>query len=689
MGCEFIFCMHNHQPVGNFEHVFEWGFKDCYGKALSILKEYPEFHFAVHHSGPLFEWIETHAPEYIDTLAMMVERGQTEIVGGGFYEPIFSIITEADIRGQLELMQDYCKSRFGAAPKGFWTAERVWDPEIPRLVSGFGLEYTILDDAGIEEDDLPGHYLTERLEHPLCVFPIDKFLRYSIPFKLPAETIAYFREKTERLGECTFVYGDDGEKFGMWPGTYKWVYEEKWLVNFIEAILKEDWIRMTHPSEHIASRTPLGRVYLTQGSYFELSEWALPSRVAASFKRIHDEIKSSGRESSFYPFLKGGVWNNFLNKYPESNALNKRTLLLSREIGRFESEGSADCGDIKRELYRGECNCAYWHGLFGGVYLTSLRHALHEHVLRAEGLFIERAGKKGFEVLESDLWNEGGVQILIRSTDISAMAVPRRGGALSEFGIRSKSFNILNVMPRRYEAYHDDLVNLNEDEIHDDEVKSIHEAVLVKERGLKERLVYDSSRRYTFKDIVFESAPAAEDLMKGIVRCAEGGDSPYSHSIAGDRKSVSVTMRGSVDFAGARLQIEKELQFASGMCGVTARIRISGGTGLWYGCEMNINLLGGHDEDRYFELPDISRKDSYLDSIGVIDRLRGCALVDRYNAIRIAIKSSRDVSMLRYPVYTVSQSDRGFEKNYQGCCLVFFFRLDGDKNDITLELSIQ
>ena len=693
MGCEFIFCMHNHQPVGNFEHVFEWGYRDCYGKALSILKKYPEFRFAVHHSGPLLEWIEAHAPEYIDTLAMLVERGQIEIIGGGFYEPIFSIIAEADIRGQLGLMQGYCRKRFGTAPKGFWTAERVWDPEIPRLVSGLGLEYTILDDnhfryAGIEEDGLLGHYLTERLEHPLRVFPIDRYLRYSIPFKLPDETIAYFKEKTDRLGECSFVYGDDGEKFGMWPGTHKWVYEEKWLVNFIEAVLKQDWIRMTLPSEHIASRMPLGRVYLTQGSYFELSEWALPSRVAADFKRIHREIKDSGRESSFYPFLKGGIWNNFLNKYPESNALNKRTLLLSREIGRYESEAKKDLSDIKRELYKGECNCAYWHGLFGGVYLSSLRHALHEHVLRAEGLLLGKKGQKGFDVLEGDLWNEGGVQILIRSVDFSAMLAPRWGGTVAELGIHSKSFNIFNVMPRRYEAYHDDLMNLNEDEVRGDEVKSIHEAVLVKERGLKERLVYDSSRRYSFKDLVFKSVPAAEDLMKGIATHAESGGRPYSHAITRDAKGVSVLTRGSIEFEGSELQIEKRLEFISGLCGVRARMRVEGKAGLWYGSEININLLGGHDEDRYYELPGVGREDSYLDSTGLIDRLHECVLVDRYNGLRIAINSSREVSMLRYPVFTVSQSDRGFEKNYQGCCLIFFYRLGDGAGEISLELAV-
>ena len=244
MSCNFIFCIHNHQPVGNFDHIFEMAYNNCYKKIIEIFNEYPEFRFAVHHSGPLLEWISVNFPEYLHTLLTMKKRGQIEIIGGGFYEPIFSVISERDIRAQIALMQNFCENNFNTIPRGFWTAERVWDPEIPYLVSGLNLDYTILDDihfryAGIDENDLYGYYITERLENKLCIFPIDKKLRYTIPFRLPKETIDYFKNTTEKLGNAAFVYGDDGEKFGLWPNTYKWVFEEKWLRKFIEAVLKE------------------------------------------------------------------------------------------------------------------------------------------------------------------------------------------------------------------------------------------------------------------------------------------------------------------------------------------------------------------------------------------------------------------------------------------------------------------
>ncbi len=694
MACHFIFCLHNHQPVGNFDHVLEWGYRDCYNKTLGILEKYPEFRFAVHHSGPLLEWIEAHNPEYIERLRAMVSRGQVEIIGGGFYEPIFSIISEPDIRGQIGMMQDYCASRFNARPTGFWTAERVWDPEIPRLVAPFKLDYTILDDnhfryAGVQEDELYGYFLTERLANPLRVFPIDKYLRYSIPFHMPHETIDYFREKTSRLGDCAFVYGDDGEKFGMWPGTFDWVFGQNWLVNFVEAVLREDWIRMTLPSEYIAARPPSGRVYLTQGSYFELSEWALPSEVAARLVKIHKEIKDTGREQEFYPFLKGGTWNNFLNKYPESNALNKRTLLLSEEIAQLEGSGT-QLDEAKRELYKSECNCAYWHGLFGGVYLTNLRHALHEHVLAAESIMRQQSNM-GFRLLEKDFWNEGTAQLLVRTPLYSALVTPAHGGCVAEFGIYGKRFDIFDMIPRRYEAYHEDLKILNEDESAEEEkkVKSIHDMVVAKEKGLKRYLTYDLSRRYSFKDLLFDRLPGAENLMFHNVPVHDMGTQPYRARTDSVPGGTDVVLGAVAECFSKKIAISKRFEFRQEAASFRAQYSVSGGEGLYFGIELNINLLGGHDDDRYYEIMGVTGDDAYLDSMGSLDECAEVRLVDNYNKFRIVIVPSGPVPMIRYPVYTVSQSDRGFEKNYQGCSLVFIVPLRAGDVSFGFELRAE
>jgi 4-alpha-glucanotransferase len=699
MSCSFIFCLHNHQPVGNFDHIFKLAFDKCYNKIMEVLSEYPEFHFAVHHSGPVLEWTKNNNPEYLERLREMNQKGQVEIIGGGFYEPIFSVITENDIKGQIELMQNFCKKEFGIFPKGFWTAERVWDPEIPNLVSGFGLDYTLLDDihfryAGIDEEDLYGYFITERLEKKLMIFPIDKFLRYAIPFRMPEETINYFKTRSEKKENAAFIYGDDGEKFGLWPETYKWVFEEKWLRKFVEAVLKENWIKTVHPSEYIQSNSPLGRVYLTQGSYFELSEWALPPKAALKITRINNEIKSWHRENDFYPFLKGGVWNNFLIKYPESNAINKRSILLSKEITQYEKKYGKKCGKEKSELYKGECNCAYWHGLFGGIYLNHLRHALYEHILNAEKIFLKRKKLKGISVIEDDLWNEGRKQILVRKKDMSAIIVPYMGGSIAEVGIYDKSFNILNVLPRRPEAYHEQLKELKDDFENNNEnpnqpIVSIHDMIKVKEKNLKRYLKYDISRRYSFKDLILKKLPMPEDMMYGGAELIDLGLLEYDHTMFLNKKEVICTLSKKCVFDNDNVSIDKQFTVSDKMTGIRADYRVSGINTNYFAVELNMNLLAAHDSDRYYEITDVKQEDSFLDMPGISPCIQSFVLVDNFNKFRIKITTSLEAALVRYPVYTVSQSDSGFEKNFQGSCMVFIYKSDGSEKKFSIELSIE
>jgi alpha-amylase len=55
------------------------------------------------------------------------------------------------------------------------------------------------------------------------------------------------------------------------------------------------------------------------------------------------------------------------------------------EVSDLVERAGAD-SEARRELYRGQCNCSYWHGVFGGLYLGHLRFAVYKHLLAAERL---------------------------------------------------------------------------------------------------------------------------------------------------------------------------------------------------------------------------------------------------------------------------------------------------------------
>ena len=143
----FVLAVHNHQPVGNLTEVFQQSFEQTYRPFLSVLEQFPQVKIVLHYSGSLLEWLEENQPEFINRLKKLVGRGQVEILGGGYYEPILPAIPEEDKIGQMRYMSSRLKELFGVTPKGMWLAERVWEPHLARPIAQSGLEYLAVDDA--------------------------------------------------------------------------------------------------------------------------------------------------------------------------------------------------------------------------------------------------------------------------------------------------------------------------------------------------------------------------------------------------------------------------------------------------------------------------------------------------------------------------------------------------------------
>src|SRR6056297_2987757 len=92
----FSFGIHNHQPVGNFDHVIEDAYQKAYFPFVEVMNEFPDIPFALHNSGILWDWISRNHKEYLEIIRGMTGRSQLEILSAGYYEPILSIIPEKD-----------------------------------------------------------------------------------------------------------------------------------------------------------------------------------------------------------------------------------------------------------------------------------------------------------------------------------------------------------------------------------------------------------------------------------------------------------------------------------------------------------------------------------------------------------------------------------------------------------------
>ena len=137
--------------------MFREAINRAYLPFLETLTDFPRIKVSLHTSGPLLEFIEqNHLYAYLDLVRKLATRGQLELVGGGFYEPILQLLPENNRIAQIQLMSDELTRLFGQRPTGLWLTERAWEPHLARSLALSGVQWTLLDDNGFEKTGLHG-----------------------------------------------------------------------------------------------------------------------------------------------------------------------------------------------------------------------------------------------------------------------------------------------------------------------------------------------------------------------------------------------------------------------------------------------------------------------------------------------------------------------------------------------------
>ena len=668
---DFLFGIHNHQPVGNFDGVFEDAALKSYCPFLALLKEFPSIRLSVHTSGTLLKWLQDGAPQYFDLLGALVGRGQVELLTGGFYEPILSVLPDHDKVGQIEALSEFVDRHFGVRPVGMWLAERVWEPHLAKPLAEAGVRYVLLDDshfelAGLHPDELSGYYLTEEAGREIAIFPISQRIRYLMPFRPPAELLAYLGT---RKGAVTCV--DDGEKFGVWPGTHRLVYEEGWLRQLLEKLEAADWIRTTTFSEYLSQHPATGTVYLPAASYREMGEWALPPSATQALEDAKDELRGIPRGEEISGWLRGGFWRNFLTKYPEANDAYRKMLRLSGEIhARLrEDPESGTLKSAREALWQGQGNDAYWHGVFGGLYLPHLRRAIKGALLSAEEGLRQARGGPGLNWSIGDLDGDGRDELLVTTSTLTLSFRPSAGGSLTECGYRPKRLDLADVLTRRAEAYHRKLKEKVERE-GSGEVKTIHEEAGAKEEGLHALLHYDRLRRGMLQEFLlpedgplwalapWENALRVFPELRAALLVSSGPEMVEARFSFDERDSwpLRVKKTVSIEGAGARIHVHYRL-LVMGNLPLQAR----------WGCQWNIALTAGNAEGRYFDI----QGSPGLGTPGSLGGAGEFGLVDEWIGLDARFRAEPGVALSFHPVETVSLSEAGYERLYQGTALLF------------------
>lgn len=704
-----ILAFHNHQPIGNFDGVFEDAYARSYLPFLELLEQFPEIPVVLHNSGSLLEWLQEQRPEYIDRLRALVARGQVELLGGPYYEPILASLPQRDRVGQMIAYRRHLERLFETKIRGMWMPERVWEQTFASDIADAGLEYTLLDDthfknAGLVDDQLHGYYLSENNGKLIKVFAGSERLRYLIPFKDPQATIDHVGFIAERAPGSVLVFGDDGEKFGVWPGSFDLVWRDGWLRRFFELLSNHrHWIKITTGSETLDEVAPQGRIYLPDSSYREMNEWSLPTERQKEYREAVAEASAQPYWSRLQPFVRAGNWRNFLVKYPEAGEMYARMLTVSQTLQELDHaslspEGRRLVARARRELYRAQCNCPYWHGAFGGLYLPHLRNAIYGRLIEADSLLQRARGKlrRWVEADARDFDLDSRNEIRLAGERLVAFLAPGRGGHLYELDDRAVKLNLLATLERRPEPYHDRI----REAVRSGQQSSTgggvdpNGAVCCKQDGLDEKLQSDYWPRKSLVDHVLRPGLTFSDWAAGRGHVGDFANGAYAGVLRRARGRVEARLSREGSLGPYRIRVAKTISLSAGDPNtITAKYELSQlprEVPIHFGVEFNFAAMPAGAQDRYY-YDQRGRRVGNLGAQLQLPRQERLGMVDEWLGLDVCLDTSVPADIWSTPIQTVSQSEAGFELIHQSCAVLphwqFFAGEDG-RWEVTLTLSI-
>jgi alpha-amylase len=369
-------------------------------------------------------------------------------------------------------------------------------------------------------------------------------------------------------------------------------------------------------------------------------------------------------------YVRGGFWRSFLAKYPEANDMHKRGLRIDAKLERAENAEARDA------LWRAQCNCPYWHGVFGGLYLRHIRAATLANLVRAERLADEAAGVPDVVVSEGDYDYDGVRETLIQTPSLSLMLHPEEGGMLSQLDLRERDWAMLGVLTRHREAYHEALLGGSAVDAQHDQPTNIHGSVRVKQQGLGEALILDRFRRGALQEWIVDEAATVEEFSRGEAHAWFEPAGEWEPAVSSGDERASVRL--SREHGGWRFV--KQIDVPA--CGEEFRVS--------YECtnatdeqrrarfvsEWNLSppqAVDGDDRIARFEYENGS-----TDLAGPPGAVEGISGFTTRGSARWGLRAetSEPVLIWHFPVESVSSSEGGLERVWQGASLSLVRALD-------------
>lgn len=406
-------------------------YQTVYKPLISFLYAHPKFAFSFSFSGLQIEFFVKKHPEFIQVLKELTGRHQTEVLGSGYYNPVFPLLFPVDRSGQIEKMTTSLRSTIGKRPRGISLFKNIWDPSLTTTLQTCGMEYVSLDNTLIPDSKLV--YL------PLIVSDQGKSIKV-IPYSnnlLPTEDdeltswISLVQKNIETCRKNGFNEENPIVSLVFNIESFKKIFESKWFLEIAascESGTKDNWINVTIPQNYLKNAKDFVASYIPSGMEWSIAQWA-----RTPYKRSENKTR--------FPI----TIHDFLNIYKQSHRLYERMMYVSILVS--QSHGDKLRKEYAREkLWQAQNGIAYVCSPEGIPAAAKLRQEAYRFLNEAEKVVRECKGFK--ESLTSYDYNGDGLNEYICQMDKFHAVINLHSGEISEMDLIKNGGNYADSLGR-------------------------------------------------------------------------------------------------------------------------------------------------------------------------------------------------------------------------------------------------
>lgn len=183
-------------------------YQNCYKPILRFLKDNIDVKVFFTFTGVQLEYYKKHHGEFFSILKDLYNCNKIEVLGAGFFNPIFPLLFPRERVLQLELFTNFMRDNLGKKPRGLAPSLSAWDFSLLNTFSAAGFDYVLLDsNATLHSAKLYGNppFLMTDKAKSLTIFTYEGF--QNIPKNIsPKDWLNNILQEYTYKSDCVKIY---------------------------------------------------------------------------------------------------------------------------------------------------------------------------------------------------------------------------------------------------------------------------------------------------------------------------------------------------------------------------------------------------------------------------------------------------------------------------------------------------